>query len=82
MREFLDIELAKRKEQFGHHEFILGSSIVVIAPDDERIRLRTDCSFCVATYDYAKKHNKDVLYNLYTEDLIGVVIDDAPDLKD
>lgn len=68
----LDMELAKK---FNSDAFLMGSFIVIIKPDDERIRLRTDCPFCMLHYNYAKNNNKQVLYNLCTEDIVGVALE-------
>lgn len=73
----MDTELEKSRAMFNKEFFLgTGKDFVRVEPDDKRIVKRADCSGCMANYNYAKKHNKLVIYNLYTEDIIGVCIDD------
>lgn len=71
MANFLDWKMESLKEKFSE-ELLLGTAFVRVNPDDKRIALRKDCSGCMSNYYYAKKHNKMVIYNLYTEDIVGV----------
>ena len=36
----------------------------------------------MSNYYYAKKHNKMVIYNLYTEDIVGVSMESSATLLD
>ena len=36
-------------------------------------RFPNDCSSCEAWYDLAKKEGKDILYDIYTGDIIGCI---------
>ena len=62
------------KKEFSK-ELLFGDSFIRINPDDKRIMIRKDCSACMLNYKYAKKHNKKIIYNLYTEGIIGVVME-------
>ena len=71
MTTYLERRLERRKAKFSK-EFLMGTDFVRVSPDDERIAIRKDCSGCMSNYKYAKKNNKLVIYNLYTEDIVGV----------
>ena len=74
MANFLDWKMESLKEKFSE-ELLLGTAFVRVNPDDKRIALRKDCSACMSNYDYVRKHIKMGIYNLYTEDTLGVPIE-------
>ena len=76
--DWIDEEYEKHKSEFKYAELVLANgtnSVARIKPDDKRLHLRKDCSSCMANYKYAKRHHKLVLYNIYTEDIVGVCME-------
>ncbi len=73
LKSITDRYVEGRRANFRGEEFLMGSRFIVrVNPDDGRIANRGDCSGCMANYKYAKRHNKRILYNIYTDDIVGV----------
>ena len=75
----LRLDIARKK--YEHGEFVPNLSedevVVRLNWDDKRMVLRKECGGCMANYKYAKMYNKMVLYNIYTEDIIGVSMENS-----